>query len=90
MDMGGRHLFSNRRRPSECPILWLAIYFASTGSEIEGQLLFPGGEQRARYGAFLRGVLDGMPDVNLKEICGDASDIGTHSLRKGVFGVFVV
>ena len=45
--------------------------------------LFSGESQEDRYSKILQSVVENVPAEILKEVSGNATDIGTHSTRKG-------
>ena len=81
----GRHIFANPLRPSICPILGLAIYWASTRNDPSGKgYLFPGSNQYNRFSKVLSRVLN--EDAVLQELTRrgyKVEDFGSHSVRKG-------
>lgn len=76
-----RRIYSNPDEPWKCPILLTAIHFFST-ERIAGNL-FEGEDQHVRYGNILRDLMHSLPDSDLKTVCDNAYQIGTHSFRKG-------
>lgn len=78
-----RHVYANPLQPEICPILSLAMYFA-TYPEVRGNVLFPGRVQDDRFSKQLAKVL-AAPELNALLVNShiQASDIGTHSCRKG-------
>lgn len=89
-DQGGERLreptyvYANPLRPEICPVLALGLHLALFGSSMDTGLLFPGDSQAQRFGDNLSAVLR-HPDVKgtLEAEGIAASDIGTHSYRKG-------
>ncbi|POM77572.1 LOW QUALITY PROTEIN: Hypothetical protein PHPALM_5026 [Phytophthora palmivora] len=77
-----RHVYANPFNPEICPVLSLAIYGAVLG--LSNSKIFPGGNQYDRFSKILKRV---METEEMKEILANeglvASDIGTHSARKG-------
>ena len=68
------------------PILSLGVYIFSQGFRNEdGRYvrLFSGESQEDRYSKILQSVVENVPAEILKEVGGNATDIGTHSTRKG-------
>ena len=75
-----RHVYANPLYPEICPILALAIFWASY--ELSDDYLFPGANQKERYirsfNHFLR--------TNHQDLLGkgvNTENVGTHSIRKG-------
>ncbi|POM59716.1 hypothetical protein PHPALM_31511 [Phytophthora palmivora] len=77
-----RHIYANPFIPEIGPVLSLAIYGAVLG--LSNSKIFPGGNQYDRFSKILKRV---METEEMKEILVNeglvASDIGTHSARKG-------
>ncbi|KAG9401806.1 hypothetical protein AC1031_021973 [Aphanomyces cochlioides] len=69
-----RHMYANPLNPSICWITSLAIYLACRPTQSPGPL-FPGSQQKARFGQILRQMVVEMQYV---------SHYGTDSVRKGV------
>ncbi|KAE8902325.1 hypothetical protein PF003_g14132 [Phytophthora fragariae] len=88
-DQGGdrprdpRHIYANPLQPSICPILALGLYWAS--SNFDGSdLLFPGSNQNERFRkCWLRLLREEDVAAELKRQGLDATELGTHSMRKG-------
>ncbi|POM69448.1 Hypothetical protein PHPALM_14262 [Phytophthora palmivora] len=82
-----RHIYANPFISEICPVLSLAIYGAVLG--LSNSKIFPGGNQYDRFSKILKRV---METEEMKEILANeglvASDIGTHSARKG-YATFV-
>ncbi|ETI47820.1 hypothetical protein F443_08028, partial [Phytophthora nicotianae P1569] len=88
-DQGGdrprdpRHVYANPLQPSVCPILALAIYWATSTFDV-GNRLFPGSDQYDRFRKSLHRLLeDERVSVELKRRGVNPNDLGTHSMRKG-------
>ncbi|ETK72455.1 hypothetical protein F441_20896 [Phytophthora nicotianae CJ01A1] len=78
-----RHVYANPLQPSVCPILALAIYWATSTFDVDNRL-FPGSDQYDRFRKRLYRLLeDEMVSVELKRRGVNPSDLGTHSMRKG-------
>ena len=79
-----KHVFANPLMPEICPILALAILFATTTpsseSEIEYPNLFDAGEQSLRFSKILKSV---MTEEEIRDLITDLRDQGTHGIRKG-------
>ena len=77
-----RHVYANHINPEICPILSLGIYLMCYG--VGDTLLFPGGKQYDRYRQSMSKFL-GSEELHpiLNDYGLQASDLGTHSARKG-------
>lgn len=88
-DQGGdrprdpRHIYANPLTPSICPIVGLGLYWAA--SHCDGSdLLFPGSNQYERFRkCWLRLLTQENVATELKRQGLDATELGTHSMRKG-------
>jgi len=69
-----RHIYANPEAPATCWITALAVYLACNPRQTSGAL-FPGSNQKLRFGKALAEALKGDDD---------AKSYGTHSIRKGV------
>ena len=78
-----RHIYANPINPEVCPILALGMYWLCYGFS-DDKHLFSGNNQYDRYRKLLQKCLK-MPEVaeELRRKGMKASDIGTHSIRKG-------
>ncbi len=82
--LGPWHLYANPSEPHICPVLALARYLFSYPEKInENSPLLSGPEQYNRYARILLEVVHELGD-ELKSMGISPSDIGTHSVRKGV------
>ena len=82
-----RHVYANPTDPLICPFLALAVYVFGTsgfGQSLDGAaaMLFGKSGGEGRFTEFLRVLLKEVGD-QLGTMGLDASDIGTHSFRKG-------
>lgn len=76
------HLYANPGMPEICPVLALAMYLSYFGSGCSS-LLFPGSSQAHRFCGLLEAALVANDDL-LEAFGLDSSDLGSHSIRKGV------
>ena len=78
-----RHVYSNPCCPVVCPIRALASYcLAFPLVVVDGGKLFPGTEQKSRFGKCLHRILNNNRDLyHAKHV--DPEELGTHSIRKG-------
>ena len=80
-----RHVHANPLVPAICPLLAMAIYFATNPPQRDEPRLFPGKDQDHRYNRNLKRVMEATPELiaetRARGIVLD--DIGTHSVRKG-------
>lgn len=78
-----RHMYSNPIIPTVCPVRALATYFMLYPDIVsEGGRIFPGSEQRTRFGRIFHYFLTNYAELYFA--CGiDPKEIGTHSIRKG-------
>ncbi|EGZ24652.1 hypothetical protein PHYSODRAFT_406965, partial [Phytophthora sojae] len=78
-----RHVYANPLQPSICPVLALAIYWATTSFDTDNRL-FPGSDQYDRFRKCLQRLLvDEKVAAELKRRGVNSNDLGTHSMRKG-------
>ena len=80
-----KHVYSNPYMPEICPVLGLAIYIFTRGSNFRGDrspMLF-GLLSEARFSKWLRNLLDSKEE-DLMALGIDIAEIGTHSFRKGI------
>jgi len=81
---GPWHIYANPLQPYVCPVLALSRYLLSFPEKINPTSpLLSGPEQYNRYAKILLDVVHELGD-ELKEMGISPSDIGTHSIRKGV------
>ena len=82
-----QHVYANPLRPSDCPILALAVKtFCESCRTIESSSnIFDGDFQEDRFAHLLQSALSKLPEQCVKKLTqvGEVEDIGTHSLRKG-------
>ena len=78
-----RHVYSNPCCPVVCPVRALASYcLAFPLVFIDGGKLFPGSDQKSRFGKSLHKILNNNKDLyHAKHV--DPEELGTHSIRKG-------
>jgi hypothetical protein len=82
----GKHVYANPLIPEICPILSLGMYFLSNPKLVtEGScLLFSGSNQSKRFSRIIHDLLRTEEGKSACRQYGiPASDIGTHSIRKG-------
>ena len=78
-----RHVYSNPCMPVICPIRALAAYcLAFPQVIIDGDMLFPGSDQKSRFGKSLHRIFGSNRDLYLSKHV-DPNELGTHSIRKG-------
>ena len=78
-----RHVYSNPCMPVICPICALAAYcLAFPQVIIDGGKLFPGSDQKSRFGKSLHKTFVSNRDLYLSKHV-DPEELGTHSIRKG-------
>ena len=79
----GRHVFANPMIPEVCPILALAIYWASH-KFTEDSHLFPGDEQYNRFVRSFKRILQ-QEEISAELVRRgvDVTELGSHSIRKG-------
>jgi len=78
-----RHVYSNPSMPAICPIRALSAYcLAFPQVIIDGGKLFPGSEQKSRFGKCLHRIFNNNRDLYLSYHV-DPQELGTHSIRKG-------
>jgi hypothetical protein len=79
-----RHIYPNPDKPEICPILSLALYWATNSIETGASELFPGNNQYDRFRKILsRAVHLDTVATELERLGLEAGDLGTHSMRKG-------
>ena len=78
-----RHIYSNPLIPKVCPIRALAIY-ALTFPQVflDGNKVFPGEYSHKRFEQHFKRIME-LNDNDYLTINVVASDMGTHSIRKG-------
>ncbi|ETK88726.1 hypothetical protein L915_07061 [Phytophthora nicotianae] len=78
-----RHIYTNPLRPAICPVLALAIFWAT--SPFDGSdRLFPGSNQYERFRKCLQQLFDRdcvAEELHRRGV--DRDELGTHSMRKG-------
>ena len=78
-----RHVYFNPCMPIICPICVLGAYcLAFPEVVIAGGKLFPGSEQKSRFGKCLHRIFKSNRDLYLSQHV-DPEELGTHSIRKG-------
>ena len=79
-----RHIYPNPDKPDICPILSLALYWATNSIAPGASELFPGNNQYDRFQKILARTvhLDNVA-IELERLGLGPEDIGTHSMRKG-------
>ena len=79
----GKHVYANPKNPAICPILSLALYFASVDSVAfaRNHQIFKGTSEKSRFTKILGKTVSIIP-VYI-DLGASRKDIGTHSTRKG-------
>jgi len=79
-----KHVFANPLDPLICPVLALALWLIGCCAHRTDNKLFDGTFCDDKFGDWLSNILSKM-NQTIKDSLGiDISDIGTHSIRKGV------
>lgn len=85
-DQGGmkrrdpKHIYANPMEPTTCVMLALAVCLSCNPTLVNG-FLFPGSNQRDRFGKTLQRLVGVINDSGGEMI--SINEIGTHSIRKG-------
>ena len=90
-----KHVFPNPLNPAICPILALALHFATTPPDFSNDngsapRVFNGPKQAKRFADhLLRIISSAPPDSVIRVEISEAKDTGTHGVRKGSFTFLV-